>query len=240
MNKRKFLILILLFLLSISIFAADGSTIVIVTKSGSKYHRDGCKTLRTSRIPILLQEAVEKGYEPCKVCSPPVFDIQANTQSSTPSLYRVNTTALSSFHAADISKMLIARVDRVVDGDTVKVVIDNPPNGINAIETIRLLGVDTPETVHPSKTVEFYGKEASDFTKASLEGQSVYLAFDWDLRDSYDRLLAYVYYKNGLCHNALLIQNGYGFAYLNYTFQFMDEFESMQKEAKAKEVGLWK
>ncbi|WP_320122985.1 thermonuclease family protein [uncultured Sphaerochaeta sp.] len=240
MSKRRILILIILILVSFSIFAAVGSEIVILTKSGKKYHLETCQTLRTSRIPITLQGAVEKGYEPCKVCSPPILDIQANTQSNNPSLYRVNAVALTSFYDADISKMLSAKVDRVVDGDTVKVVIDNPPIGINSSVTIRLLGVDTPETVHPSKPVEYYGKEASDFSAASMEGQTVYLAFDWDLRDSYDRLLAYVYYKNGLCHNALLIQNGYGFANLTYPFQFMGEFRVLQDEAKDKKIGLWK
>jgi micrococcal nuclease len=103
-----------------------------------------------------------------------------------------------------------------------------------------MLGVDTPETVHPSKPVEFFGKEASGFTKTRLEGQTVYLAFDWDLRDSYQRLLAYVYLEDGTCHNAAIIQEGYGFAYITYAFQFEKEFSNLQRLAKEESKGLWR
>lgn len=154
-------------------------------------------------------------------------------------MYRVNLEDLHRVHDADISKMIQADVVRVVDGDTLKVLISNPPSELAEEETIRLLGVDTPETVHPSKPVEHFGKEASNFTKLSLEDQQVYLAFDWDLRDNYDRLLAYVYLQNGLCHNALIIQHGYGFAYLTYPFQFMNEFEALQDYARDYKIGMW-
>ena len=82
--------------------------------------------------------------------------------------------------------------------------------------TVRLT-VDTPETVHPSKPVEYFGKEASRFTKAMCRvGDTVYLTYDWDPRDRYNRLLAYVWYKadNGkwILHNLNLITNGYGHA----------------------------
>jgi len=63
-------------------------------------------------------------------------------------------------------------VARVVDGDTVRVIINGQE------EAIRLIGVDTPETVHPTRGEEPYGREASDFTKGLLEGRSVYLEFD--------------------------------------------------------------
>jgi len=78
-------------------------------------------------------------------------------------------------------------VARVVDGDTVRVVINGQE------EAIRLIGVDTPETVHPTRGEEPYGREASDFTKGLLEGRSVYLEFDVEERDRFGRLLAYLY-----------------------------------------------
>lgn len=134
--------------------------------------------------------------------------------------------------------MLEAKVTRTVDGDTVKVLIANPPTGLDENETIRLLGVDTPETVHPFKPVERYGKEASDYTK-QITGQTVYLAFDWDMRDGYDRLLAYVYLQSGDCLNASIIKDGYGFAYIAYPFQFMDEFKSLETTAREMKLGLW-
>ena len=58
---------------------------------------------------------------------------------------------------------------------------------------VRLIGVDTPETVHPNKPVKAYGKEASNFTKNLLLGESVYLRYDVERIDQYGRLLAYLY-----------------------------------------------
>lgn len=51
----------------------SGDTIVYVTRTGSKYHLDGCGSLSKSKIPITLKEAVEDGYAPCKRCNPPVL-----------------------------------------------------------------------------------------------------------------------------------------------------------------------
>lgn len=58
---------------------------------------------------------------------------------------------------------------------------------------VRLIGVDTPESVHSRKPVEYFGKEASEFTKKHFEGRTVYLTYDWDRYDKYGRTLAYVW-----------------------------------------------
>jgi len=87
----------------------------------------------------------------------------------------------------------VYKVKRVIDGDTILLT-----NG----ERVLLIGVDTPETVHPNKPVEYFGKEASAFTKKMVEGKKVKLEFDWDRRDKYDRLLAYVYLLDGTFLNA--------------------------------------
>jgi micrococcal nuclease len=99
--------------------------------------------------------------------------------------------------------------------------------------------VDTPETVHPSRPVERFGKEASDYTKGRLLNKPVFLAFDWDLRDHYGRLLAYIYTADGDCFNARLIRDGYGHAYTRFTFQFMEEFRGLEREARERKRGLW-
>ena len=78
-------------------------------------------------------------------------------------------------------------VYKVVAGDTIKIQYEGK------IETVRLIGVDTPETVHSNQSVEFYGKEASAFVKNLLIGESVFLRFGNEERGKYDRLLAYVY-----------------------------------------------
>jgi micrococcal nuclease len=102
-----------------------------------------------------------------------------------------------------------------------------------------MIGVDTPETVHPDKPVQDFGPEASAFTKAQLLGKQVYLAFDWDLRDRYGRLLGYIYTEDGTCFNARLIQEGYAYAYPYFRFQFMEEFLDLEETAQEQERGLW-
>ena len=154
-------------------------------------------------------------------------------------LYRVNIAKPKNCEELDFLKLLSAEVIYHVDGDTIRVKISNPPAGLKSIETIRLLGVDTPETVHPQKEAERFGEEASNFTKEQLLGKTVLLAFDWDLRDRYGRLLAYVYTLDHRCHNAELIRLGYGHAYTKYPFQFMEEFRGYEKEARESRRGLW-
>lgn len=79
-------------------------------------------------------------------------------------------------------------VTRAIDGDTIEVTL----KGETESQTVRLIGIDTPETVHPNKEIEPYGKEASDFTKSKLEGKTVNLELDTQETDKYGRLLAYV------------------------------------------------
>ena len=122
---------------------------------------------------------------------------------------------------------------RAVDGDTMVVEIDGTP------EKVRLIGVDTPETVHPSKPVQYFGKEASAFTRAAVEGKMVYLEYDRQRRDRYGRLLAYVYLEDGTLLNAEIIKQGYGFAYVKYPFSRMGEFVGYEKEAREAGKGLW-
>lgn len=123
------------------------------------------------------------------------------------------------------------KVIRVVDGDTI--VLDGN-------EKIRLIGVDTPETVHPQKPVEYFGKEASAFTKKMVEGKQVRLEYDWQRQDKYGRTLAYVFLEDGTFINAEIIKQGYGFAYTKYPFKYLEEFRKYEKEAKENNRGLWK
>lgn len=129
------------------------------------------------------------------------------------------------------------KVMRVVDGDTIAVEIEGEQ------QAVRLIGVDTPETVHPSKPVETYGKEASSFTRNLLLGESVYLKPDQGdslERDKYGRLLAYVYRApDRLFVNAEIIRQGYGHAYTVYPFAKMDEFRVHEQAARTAGRGLW-
>lgn len=128
-------------------------------------------------------------------------------------------------------------VQRVVDGDTLVM-----QNG----ERIRLIGVDTPETKHPRKPVQHFGKEATAFTQAMVEGKQVRLEFDQANaaqghkdRTPQKRTLAYVFLENGLLLNAEIIKQGYGFAYTRFPFLRMEEFRRLQREARNEGRGLW-
>lgn len=95
-----------------------------------------------------------------------------------------------------------AKVLRVVDGDTIEVSLDGRK------EDVRYIGVDTPETVKPGTPVQCFGPEASEFNHELVEGRSVRLTFDHELRDDYGRLLAYVFVGDRFV-NAELVEGGY-------------------------------
>ena len=130
-----------------------------------------------------------------------------------------------------------------VDGDTVKVLLRGQQ------ETVRLIGVDTPETVHPSKPVEYFGKAASKFTSLMLQpNEQVKLTYDWNPRDKYNRLLAYVWFEaeyNGrkywILHNLALIINGFGHPYTSFPFneEYEQTFISAERYAFRNYIGLW-
>ncbi|MBI5287057.1 MAG: thermonuclease family protein [Deltaproteobacteria bacterium] len=125
-------------------------------------------------------------------------------------------------------------VTSVIDGDTIHV-----GRGWRDT-TVRLLGVDTPETVHPNKPVEFFGPEASQFTKEALEGKEVHLEFEpLNQQDDYGRLLAYIYLEDGTLFNAELIKKGYARVISPLPFRYYREFHGYEQEARAFGVGIW-
>ena len=131
-------------------------------------------------------------------------------------------------------KPVSATCIRAVDGDTIIV------NIAGVKERVRLIGVDTPETKHPRKPVQYYGKEASMFTANMVEGKKVRLEFDQNQRDRYKRLLAYVYLEDGTFLNAEIVKQGYGHAYTKFPFKYLNEFRQHEREARIRRRGLWK
>jgi micrococcal nuclease len=138
------------------------------------------------------------------------------------------TVTVSSF------KKTKTRVTRVIDGDTVDI------KWGSGTERVRLVGVDTPETVHPRLGEEPYGREASNFTKKQLTGKDVFVEFDVEPRDKYDRLLAYVYFADGTFFNAKLVAEGYA-QLLTYppNVRWVDLFRHVQTDARNHNRGLW-
>jgi micrococcal nuclease len=129
-----------------------------------------------------------------------------------------------------------AKVVRVTDGDTVTVDID----GKN--ETIRIIGINTPETVDPRKPVECFGKEASDRSHALLEGQVVTLEADVTQgeRDKYNRLLRYVFLPDGADFGLKMIQEGLAYEYTYSTpYTYQSAYKDAQSQAEANKRGLW-
>jgi micrococcal nuclease len=127
-------------------------------------------------------------------------------------------------------------IERVVDGDTIEV---NP--AVGGTQDVRLLGVDTPETVDPNEPVEPYGPEASAFTKQQLEGESVALIFDQEKTDQYGRALAYVRISGqGETFNETLLSQGYAQLYVvppNDRYEVT--FSRAQDQARQAQRGIW-
>ena len=123
------------------------------------------------------------------------------------------------------------QVLRVIDGDTIL---------ISSGETLRYIGINTPETVDPRKPVEPFGKEAAEFNKKLVEKQKVRLEFDVQERDKYGRLLAYVYLEDGTLVNAELVKHGYArVATYPPNVKYQALFLKLEREARENKRGLW-
>lgn len=127
-------------------------------------------------------------------------------------------------------------VVRVIDGDTIEVKFEN-----GALEKVRLIGIDTPETKDPRKPVECFGQEATKKMEELVNGKTIKLdRKKEENRDTYDRLLRFIYVGNTFV-NAEMIKQGYAYAYLKYPFdsKLMEDFKSYEKEARENQRGLW-
>ena len=127
-----------------------------------------------------------------------------------------------------------AKVQRVVDGDTFVAGVKGRR------ERIRVIGVDTPESVDPNRPDEPYGEEASNFAKHYLDGATVRLAGDVEPRDRYGRMLAYVWLEDGTFWNALLAAEGYAQQLtIPPNVTYADLFRRLVSEAREHDRGLW-
>ena len=129
-----------------------------------------------------------------------------------------------------------ATVDRVVDGDTIVAKVKRHTYNV------RLIGIDTPETVSPTKPVGCFGPEASSFTKSLLtKNTPIYLSYDVEHQDTYGRTLAYVFRRaDGMFVNAELARQGYA---QQLTFPpnvaHSGQFTQLVAEARSNNAGLW-
>jgi micrococcal nuclease len=127
-------------------------------------------------------------------------------------------------------------VIEVIDGDTIKVSIGG------TVESVRLIGINSPETVDPRNIVECFGREASAFAKQLMSDRRVALEKDPAAgeRDKYKRLLAYVFLEDGTHVNLLMVQGGYAYEYTyGAPYKYQGEFKRAEDEARAEGRGLW-
>ncbi len=126
-------------------------------------------------------------------------------------------------------------VTKVVDGDTIEV------SAGGAADKVRFIGVDTPETSDPRKPVQCFAQAAKSKTTSLLTDQNVKLVPDPEDsdRDKYHRLLRYVYLPDGTLINAELVKQGYAFAYKVFPFTKLDEFTTLEQQARTAGAGLW-
>lgn len=128
------------------------------------------------------------------------------------------------------------KFSKCVDGDTIKVLIKDKEY------TVRMLAIDTPESVHPKKREEYYGKEASDYTCDKVKNANK-LELEYDIKsdkkDKYNRILAYVFVDGYLLED-LLVTNGYAeVAYLYDDYKYADLLKDKESVAKVKKIGIW-
>jgi micrococcal nuclease len=154
-------------------------------------------------------------------------------------LFSISLLLLAACSVLDINKTetdnrFPVKLLQVVDGDTIKVQFNGKQ------ETVRLLLVDTPESVHPYKPVQPFSKEASRFTESMLANAKIELELDVGERDKYGRLLAYVYADGKSVQEALLLN---GLARVAYVFapntKYADGYRSFQKQAQTEGAGIW-
>jgi micrococcal nuclease len=129
----------------------------------------------------------------------------------------------------------VVTVSRVVDGDTVEVT-----PAMDGLTEVRLIGVDTPETSHPTYGEQPYGQQAKEFTVSRLEGVRMALEFDVEQVDPYGRLLAYVWMADSRMFNEVLLKEGYAqVATFPHNVKYVERFQEAQRETMEAHRGLW-
>lgn len=145
-------------------------------------------------------------------------------------------------------RVVKVEVTKVSDGDTIRATVD----GKN--QRVRLIGINSPEIAHPEDGIaeQFYGEEAFAYTKEILEGRTVYLSFDEESHDQYDRILAYLWledphgfeedfeYAKQYQFNCLLLEQGYAkFVRIPPNLTFAKLHQALAREAEEQRIGMW-
>lgn len=170
---------------------------------------------------------------------PKVIKIIAYVLGALAVVYEVHTSGIVNLGLATTTPNTVGiyyNVTKVTDGDTIHIMMDGQD------EKVRLIGINTPETVDPRKAVECFGKEASTRMKEIAENKIVRLEYDdsQSLRDAYGRILAYVYLEDEQMLNRKMVAEGYAYEYTYLTpYRYQKEFRNLQRLAQSAKRGLW-
>ena len=205
--------LILLFALALIVLPWEASS-----------HRSGCHRWHSCPSDRGTYICGDRGY--CSQCPDNQFCLNRNPR-------RVSERESGS-KAQSTKKAEWRLVTRVVDGDTIVV---------GARERVRLIGVDTPETKHPQKSVEYFGREATAFTRKMVQGKRMRLEFDKanskiGHKDRFKRTLAYVFLEDGTFLNAEIIKQGYGSLIPGFHSSTWMSLDAMSKRQESKTKGF--
>lgn len=152
------------------------------------------------------------------------------------SIVSISTVTPSITPIGDLPNKTLYPVLKVIDGDTIDVAVGGKS------ERLRLIGINTPETVDPRREVECFGHEASNKAKEVLTGQFVVLENDITQsdRDKYGRLLRYVFLPDGTNYNLSMIEEGFAYEYTyDSDYKYQKEFKLAQEYAQNNGKGLW-
>ena len=206
------------------------------SENSEKFSENLAKSTKTSQETAENQKnfIISSQKSLLSIAEEPIKSTVANTDDAIKSLLSNPEDAIKTDSAkiAQTQNKKLYQILEVVDGDTVK---------ISEIGTLRLIGIDTPETKDPRKVVQCFGKEASENAKKLLSGQKVWLEFDESKSktDKYGRTLAYIFREDGYFYNLEAVKNGFAHSYREYPHPKLDEFNLAEKQAREGKIGFW-
>lgn len=204
-----------------SITAKSGDSTIQLTIGAKTAIKDG-KAFSLNQAPVIMGNTT---FVPLRFVS----------ESLGTDVGWISETSTVTINSSDKFKF---KVSHVRDGDTFEgTYLDGPEAGETVV--VRMIGMDTPETVKENTPIQFYGPESSEHTKKILTGKTVYLVKDKS-DDPYGRTLAYVFLENGSLYNADLVAEGYARALpIEPNTRWKDLFSYLETDAKQSNRGLW-
>ena len=233
-KRKKLLIVKIPIILSLLFLGAGGTIAMYSDNSGTSSNSDDSNLNHQVSQNDKQNSPVETQQAP----NEPSISTDSQPDKNNHNAEDIKEVVLVKAKPKEIEKQASALypVVKVIDGDTLSVDIDGK------IEVLRLMGINTPETVDPRKQVECFGTEASAKAKKSLTGQRIRLEGDTTQgeRDKYDRLLGYVFLEDGRFFNDLMVREGYAYEYTySIPYKYQDQFNQAEQEARGNKRGLW-